>query len=359
VLVPAHDEEKVIGDTLESLASADYPADRFRVFVVADHCTDRTVEIATAAGVDVRQNGSGSRGKGPALQWLLSGVLADARRDGTVFDAVVIIDADTVVDPGFLGAMAARFERGAVVVQGQYRVRDPGATTAAALRSAALALRHHLRPLGRTALGGSCGLFGNGMAFSTDVLASRSWSDHLTEDIELQNELLLEGVVVDYAPDAVVEAAMPATLEASRTQHERWERGRIELARRFVPQLVRLAARDRGRRVAAVDGVLDHLVPPMSVLVAATGVVVSASSVVAVVRRTRCSRGWWMVVALVGHVTSGLVLAKVPPAVYRSLLHAPALVVWKVRLWARMVLRPGAEGWARTARDERPAGDDQ
>ena len=47
---------------------------------------------------------------------------------------------------------------------------------------------------------------------------------------------------------------------------------------------------------------------------------------------------------------SGLVLAKAPASVYRSLLHAPAMVVWKVRLWARMLVRPGAEGWARTAR---------
>jgi hypothetical protein len=49
-------------------------------------------------------------------------------------------------------------------------------------------------------------------------------------------------------------------------------------------------------------------------------------------------------------VASGLVLAKAPASVYRSLLHAPAMVVWKLQLWARMLLRPGAEGWARTAR---------
>jgi hypothetical protein len=58
-----------------------------------------------------------------------------------------------------------------------------------------------------------------------------------------------------------------------------------------------------------------------------------------------------MLVALVVHVLSGLVLAEAPAAVYRSLLRAPGLVLWKVRLWARMVVRPGAEGWARTARE--------
>ncbi len=351
VLIPAHDEEAVIGDTLAALAALDYPTDLFSVHVVADHCTDRTVEVATAAGADVRENTSGSRGKGPALQWLLGAVLDDAAASSRPIDAIVIVDADTVVAPGFLGAVAAQLEAGATVVQGQYRVRDPGASTATALRSAALALRHHLRPLGRTALGGSCGLFGNGMAFRTEVLRTRAWSDHLTEDIELQNELLLDGVLVAYAPDAVVEAAMPTTLEGARTQNERWERGRIELARRFVPRLVGLARRDASRRVAAVDEVLDHLVPPLSVLVAATGATAVASTALAWGRGVkRPLKGWGLVTALALHVASGLVLAKAPASVYRSLLHAPAMVVWKLRLWGRMLVRPGAEGWARTAR---------
>jgi hypothetical protein len=351
VLIPAHDEEEVIADTLRALAASEYPQDLYAVHVVADHCTDGTVELVREAGVDVRENTSGSRGKGPALQWLLGEVLGEADAAGRPVDAVVIVDADTVVERGFLAAVAGRLESGEVVVQGQYRVRDPATSTATALRGAALALRHHLRPLGRTALGGSCGLFGNGMAFTTDVLRSRSWTDHLTEDIELQNELLLAGVLVAYEPAAVVEAMMPTTLEGARTQNERWERGRIELAERFVPRLVALARRDGARRVAAVDEVLDHLVPPLSVLVAATGATAVAATGVALARGARRPvKGCGLVVALAVHVLSGLVLARAPRAVYVALLRAPAMVLWKVRLWGRMLVRPGDEGWARTAR---------
>lgn len=355
ILVPAHDEEAVIADTLASLARLDYPSDRFAVHVVADHCTDATVEIAADAGVDVRENRSGQRGKGPALQWLLGQVLAEGDVHRRPVDAVVIVDADTLVDPAFLAAVSGRLAGGDKVVQGQYLVRDPATSTATALRSAALALRHHLRPLGRTAIGGSCGLFGNGMVFAADVLRHRTWSDHLTEDIELQNELLLDGVLVAYEPTAVVRAAMPTSLEAARTQNERWERGRIELARRYVPRLIALARGDRNLRVAAVDGALDHAVPPLSVLAAATGGVAAAGTVVAAARgRGRPGRGWGLVVLLAVHVVSGLVLSRAPVAVYRSLLHAPALVVWKVRLWGRMLVRPGSEGWARTAREPAP-----
>ena len=187
------------------------------------------------------------------------------------------------------------------------------------------------------------------------MLLQREWSDHLTEDIELQMELLLDGMLVAYAPDAVVEAEMPDTLEGARTQNERWERGRIDLARRYVPQLVRLGGRsDRRRRVAAIDGVLDHLVPPLSVLVAATGGVGGRRNgrLAAAPAAAWPQSGWALVGALVVHVVSGLVLAKAPCVrVPIAPARARRWSWWKVQLWLRMLVRPGAEGWARTARD--------
>lgn len=348
LLIPAHDEEQLIGDTLGAVAHLDYPAELADVHVVADHCRDNTVEIASRAGAWVHEHNGDRRGKGPALQWAVGQLLHDGHQTP---DVIVVVDADTVVDRHFLTALDREFAGGAAVVQGQYRVRQPGSSTSAGLRAAALALRHHLRPLGRTTLGGSCGLYGNGMAFRSSVLEDHEWTDHLTEDIELQAELLLEGVLVGYAPDAVIEAEMPDTLEGARTQNERWERGRIDVARRYVPQLARIAIADRRLRIAAVDGLLDHLVPPLSVLIVAAGGVAVVGTAVDVLRGTGVGRaGWVLVVALAGHVVSGLVLAKAPWSVYRSLAHAPVMVWWKLRLWLRMLVRPGAVGWARTAR---------
>ncbi len=185
-------------------------------------------------------------GKGPALQWLLTRL----RDRDEPHDAVVIVDADTTVNPAFLRVMDAKLASGAQAVQSYYAVRDAEATPVTAFRAAALAARHYLRPLGRTVAGGSCGLYGNGMVFDTDLLHSHGWTNHLTEDIELQLDLLLEGWRVAFAPDAVVEAEMPTTMAASRTQHQRWERGRLELARRYTPRLLRRSVEAQGRRPA-------------------------------------------------------------------------------------------------------------
>ena len=75
--------------------------------------------------------------------------------------------------PGFLRTMDTALDGDGSAWQGYYTVREPGQSPATALRYAALVLRHYVRPLGRTALGGSCGLFGNGMVFRTDLHHTR------------------------------------------------------------------------------------------------------------------------------------------------------------------------------------------
>lgn len=352
-VVPAHNEEHLIRATLDSLGAVDYPRELFTIEVIADHCTDGTVEKALACGVNVHEHEDPEpAGKGPAIQWLLERLDADGRP----YDVAVVIDADSLVNEGFLRVLDARFRRGAEAVQAYYSVRDPEDSTHAALRSAALTLRHYLRPLGRTELGASCGLYGNGMAFTARLLRKRSWSEHLTEDLEYQQELVLDGLVVDFAPDAVVEAEMPADHAGARTQNERWERGRLDLVRRYVPQLLRAARREHGRRrVALVDAAADLAVPPLSVLVAATGTAAGISWLIDAWRRSRLTRfGSWVSVAtcatIVVHVFSGLRLAGARRSVYLALLRAPQMVVWKVVLWGRMLIRPGDVRWVRTAR---------
>ena len=124
VLIPAHNEEALLPATLDSLALLDYPRELYAVHVVADNCDDRTAEIARLKGagatrIEVHERHDPQlRGKGHALRWLLERLWAA----GEPHDAVVILDADSVVTPNFLRAMAARLERGERVIQAYYAV---------------------------------------------------------------------------------------------------------------------------------------------------------------------------------------------------------------------------------------------
>jgi len=266
----------------------------------------------------------------------------------------VFIDADTTVEADFLSVLDRRFQSGSVAVQGFYGVREAFESVPATLRYCALAARHHCRPLARTTIGGSCGLFGNGMAFSHELIVSRSWSAHLVEDLEFQLELLLEGIHVDYEPAARLEAEMPHTFEASVTQHQRWEVGRFDLIRRFVPSLLARVARpgDTGR-VAAVDAATDLCVPPLSLLGATTAASAGAGAMLALVspHRTRPPLfGLAMLATVCIHVLASLSLVGAPRRAYRSLLHAPRLAVWKMSILLRSMLGKNSE-WIRTTRN--------
>ena len=113
ILVPAHDEETVIKRLLQSLHELDYPADLLDIYVIADNCEDDTEALARAAGARVLSRRDPKRlGKGHALRWALQAIsLAE-------YDAVVMVDADSVVDQEFLRAMDARLAAGAQAVQG-------------------------------------------------------------------------------------------------------------------------------------------------------------------------------------------------------------------------------------------------
>jgi cellulose synthase/poly-beta-1,6-N-acetylglucosamine synthase-like glycosyltransferase len=367
ILIPAHNEERLLPASLASLNKLAYPRSLFAVHVIADNCRDNTAAVAQQFGATVHERyDQERRGKGYALQWLIQQLW----QSGEPYDAVVILDADTVVSTNFLQVMDARLTRGERVIQAYYAVRDPGSSWSVTLRYAALAVLHYLRPLGRMALGGSAGLKGNGMVFAAPVLRQHQWTAALTEDIEFHMDLILSGERVMFAPDAVVWAEMPNSLADAHTQNVRWERGRVEMARRYVPRLLReaLAARKRpvrGQSFLLFDAAMEHIIPPFSILVGTNGLALLAA-VLLPSGKGRASRSRLKgagvalgTAALAGqliYLFAGLHLARAPRSVYRALVYAPWFMVWKGWLYLRVLLGRDRDGWIRTTRNlETPA----
>lgn len=354
LLVPAHNEEQLLPTLLANINQLDYPRHLFTVVVVADNCTDQTAALARAAGAMVYERFDRVQiGKGYALQWLL----AQLHADNITFDAAVILDADSVVSPNFLEVMAAHLTKGARAIQAHYAVLNPHRTWVMSLRAAALALIHYVRPLGRTVLGASVGLKGNGMVFHRTLLAEHQWSASVTEDIEYHMSLVLTGERVYFAPDATVWAEMPGTLQGSHTQNVRWEQGRFQLARQYVPPLLQAAISSRTPNVSSryllFDSIMEHLIPPLSML---TGLTVMYWLLAWL---PLIGAGTWHLLLLatllllgqVGYIMGGLILARTPVHTFLALAYAPVFVWWKIRLLLRMATSVEKQGWVRTARD--------
>src|SRR5262252_152270 len=125
VLVPAHDEEALIGRCVRSLLAQSYPRELYRIVVIADNCTDGTARVAAAAGSEVMVRlEPDSRGKGQALRWAMDQLLAG----DPALDALVVVDADSVADTELLFALEQELAAGNEVVQADYRLLEDGSS---------------------------------------------------------------------------------------------------------------------------------------------------------------------------------------------------------------------------------------
>ncbi len=352
VVVPAHNEEEGITRTVANLSAMDWPGPLRRIVVVADNCTDHTAERAREAGATVLvRNDATLRGKGYALKLAFE----ESLREGFA-DAVVVVDADTLVSPNLLHAFASRLHQGAHAIQAHYGVSNPSVSWRTRLMTVALALFNGVRSMGRERLGVSTGLRGNGMCFSRDILRRvphEAFS--LVEDLEYGIRLGQAGERVYFAWEAEVLGEMVSSEKASRSQRRRWEGGRKEMVSRWAPPLLREALRKRSGLL--LDLTIDLLVPPLStVAMGAVGLLAVGGAL-----------SWWQgfvtpsawaglacVAALGLYVMRGWWMSGVGMRGLFDLARAPVFIGWK--LW--LSLNPPQERkgeWVRTAREgQRP-----
>lgn len=95
-LLPAHNEGKTIVQAIEGLWSQSVPPEH--IFVVADNCTDNTVELAEGAGAIVYATKDNVHKKAGALNQMLDFVLPHLSDS----DVILIQDADSILDSEFI-----------------------------------------------------------------------------------------------------------------------------------------------------------------------------------------------------------------------------------------------------------------
>jgi 1,2-diacylglycerol 3-beta-glucosyltransferase len=363
LLIPAHNEELLLGAALDSLQQLDYPRTDYEIVVIADNCSDKTAEIARAHGaVALERFNTDLIGKGYALEWALQRLLdpadnsnteAAARRD---FDAIVILDADTQVSPNLLTAFARGIDSGHAVMQARYDVLNVGESWRTKLMTCALALAHVVKPLGRERLGLSDGLKGNGMCFAREVVVTVPWSGaSITEDIEYTLRLCRAGYRVAFLPEAGVWAQMPTTSAQATSQRKRWEGGRYSLLFTVAPGLWSEGVRRKSRLLR--DRAMEIIIPPFAEMFALPLLLLLLCAGAARLFHWTWAAGFawaWAAILILqgGYLLGGMLVARVPASVALSLLYAPVYILWKFGVYAVMAVTRSAGGWKRTERHQ-------
>jgi cellulose synthase/poly-beta-1,6-N-acetylglucosamine synthase-like glycosyltransferase len=361
ITIAAHNEEVVIADTVRRLRELDYPADAFDIHVAADHCTDHTAAEARAAGAIVHERSAGPAGsKGAALRWLFARVFepSDTR---PAYDAAVIFDADTLVEPNFLRIMDAGLTAGDQVIQGQHVIRNPEDGWFPALTWAMFIIDNRLQNVSRSNLGWSAKNMGDSICFRADVLRRLGWGEGLTEDYAFRQQLLLEGIKITYEPAAIGFGEAPLTWSAARTQRARWLRGAHDASHRYARELVVQAVRRRSPPL--LDGALQAYLPSYSSLTVIALAAYFAQLAVVASRRvpfagtTAHLLSLWSgaVAALFAYPLIGLAMERAPLKAYLAILSGPLFIVW--RTWLALMSRQRGKivVWIRTPRKQETA----
>lgn len=243
ILIPARNEEAVIRQCVESLKKLAYPDDAYEIFVLANNCSDRTVEEAKKTGATVLEYNDNIRNKGDVLHRTFID-LHD--RD---FEAYLLFDADNTVDPNFLAEMNRVLDAGCQACQGFREGQNPSATYISSAHSIYLLLVDLFYNHSRSVLGMNAIITGTGFMVSKSLLDERGgWNTStLTEDIEFTVQNSLSGHHIAYAPKAVFYDEQVITLSQSLVQRSRWAKGVKQVFEKLGWSTIQSIYKDQGK----------------------------------------------------------------------------------------------------------------
>ena len=326
VLVPAHDEELMIGRTLAAIEADRRPGDQ--VLVVADRCTDATADLARASGAMVLERGEDEEpGRAAARQ----AGLEHART--LAWDAVLMLDADSTIERGLFAACEEALALGDPAVQARSE-SAAGRSLAAEASVAAFTLQGITIPRGRERLGLSVRLRGTGMAIRRDVVLAHRFGAPASEDLFFTLDLMLAGHRCRHVERARLRSDGAGGWGTLSGQKLRYEAGRMSAARAYVPRLLRRAVRHRD--ASCLEAAWFLATPPfalaaVSLLAGAALALSGGATLLAAVLAAGV-----VVLALV--LVTGLIQARAGLRTWLALVAAPWYLVFKTVVQLRALV---------------------
>ena len=251
-IIPAHNEQAVVTNLINSLKKQNYPKELFDIYVIADNCTDATAKVAKDAGAIVYQRFDPEhKTKGYAMQWFLDKKI----KENAPYDAFCVFDADNIVDENFLLEMNKKLCEGETVVQGYRDIKNPSDNWITAGYALFYWMMNRFYHLARYNIGLSPLINGTGFMVKFDIIKDEGWNTKtLTEDIEFSLKRIISGNKLGWAKDAIVYDEQPTSFKQSWSQRSRWTVGHIQCMNYYTKDLA-LAVK-KHKTVMNVDGLL-------------------------------------------------------------------------------------------------------
>jgi len=239
ILIPAHNEEKVIGATIESMLQLEYPKDKLQIIVINDGSEDSTKAIIQHyASLDSRvqlfdiPKGKGGKGKSHTLN------LGIQQAKG---DVIAIYDADNTPDKASLRYLIAQLlehkELGAVI--GKFRTVNKNATLLTRFINIETLSFQLMLQAGRWQMHGISTLPGTNLVMWNHLIQTLGgWDEEaLTEDSELSIRIYEAGYKIKFIPYAITYEQEPQQWGVWIRQRMRWVRGNNYVVKKFWKEI--------------------------------------------------------------------------------------------------------------------------
>lgn len=218
ILVPARNEESVIGELIENLKMSDYPQDAYEIVVVAHNCTDNTAAVAASHGARVLEySNNDERIKAYALKYAMDKLKDDE------FDFYLIFDADNLVAPDFFRMMNDAFASGVELARGHNNSKNYFDNSISSTSSLYYIRDARYNAQVRERLGLNSILQGTGEMLSKKFIDECGGfpSTSISEDADVTIQAMLKGKKVHYVSDAEFYEEHPTTVKDVFTRNRR------------------------------------------------------------------------------------------------------------------------------------------
>jgi cellulose synthase/poly-beta-1,6-N-acetylglucosamine synthase-like glycosyltransferase len=239
IMIPAHNEAVVIGRTVESMLTLEYPKDKLTILVINDGSKDETASIVQKyADNDPRvvlfnvPPGEGGKGKSRALNLGLRQIKSDI---------IAIYDADNTPDPNALRYLVAQLttnkQLGGVI--GKFRTLNKNATLLTRFINIETLSFQSILQAGRWQMHNIATLPGTNFVVWTHLMRSlEGWDEQaLTEDSELSIRIYEKGYKIKYIPYAITYEQEPQEWKVWLKQRMRWVRGNNYVIAKFFKEI--------------------------------------------------------------------------------------------------------------------------
>jgi len=353
VIIPAYNEELFLSRILDSLQKSDYPAEYHNVVVVADNCTDSTAKIAFSYEVMVLERQSKDQvGKGYAIKHAIDNVFSTG-----VFDAIFIVDADSIVHRDCLHALNDALNENDTAIQCYNGVGNPGESWFTRLLNVSRTISNEILEPAKDKFGLSSHLMGNGMCIHRKIIDRFGWNAFsVGEDWEYFAKIIQDGGRIAFSVNGRVYHQESSTLKQATSQRMRWSSGRFKIIWQYgINVFFRELASMNLRRI---DSTMPLLLPNPSLGINLTMVGFLGSLII--LWQNGTSELWlWFLTLIVAQMIvflAGICKTKDKWQSFLSFFIAPVFLIWKMGIDLLSFFGLGQKKWVRTKRKKASGG---